>query len=93
MFKLVIHHWPYLLLSSLAAIVYVVLNSASIWLTASLINNILMDFEHLKSHTGRSGYPHLERTTEILDKWSNFTKHSPGYTESSLPDHNGGISD
>ena len=47
MFKLVIHHWPYLLLSSLAAIVYVVLNSASIWLTASLINNILMDFEHL----------------------------------------------
>lgn len=47
MFKLVIQHWPYLLLSTLASIIYVVLNSASIWLTASLINNILMDFQQL----------------------------------------------
>ena len=47
MFKLVIQYWPYLLLSTLASIIYVVLNSASIWLTASLINNILMDFQQL----------------------------------------------
>lgn len=47
MFKLVIQHWPYLLLSTLASLIYVVLNSASIWLTASLINNILMDFQQL----------------------------------------------
>ena len=47
MFKLVIQYWPYLLLSTLASLIYVVLNSASIWLTASLINNILMDFQQL----------------------------------------------
>lgn len=47
MFKLVIHQWPYLLLSTIASLIYVSLNSASIWLTASLINNILIDFNEL----------------------------------------------
>ncbi|NOZ04456.1 MAG: ABC transporter ATP-binding protein [FCB group bacterium] len=45
--KLVFRYWPYFLASTLAAFVYVILNSASVWLTASLINNILADFSDL----------------------------------------------
>jgi len=71
MFKLVIQHWPYLLLSTLAALVYVFLNSASIWLTASLINNILMDFQQLLTdHSQLAG-----KTTLTLNEkfkfWTN----------------------
>ncbi len=71
MFKLVIHHWPYLLLSSLAAIVYVVLNSASIWLTASLINNILMDFEHLIAEQAILADQGILTLNEQLKFWTN----------------------
>ena len=71
MFKLVIQHWPYLLLSTLAALIYVVLNSASIWLTASLINNILMDFQQLLADhsqlTGKGGLT----LNEKLKHWTN----------------------
>tara|TARA_B100000678_G_scaffold106107_1_gene88988 strand:+ start:638 stop:2485 length:1848 start_codon:yes stop_codon:yes gene_type:complete len=45
--KLVLRYWPYLLGSSLAALVFVTLNSFSIWLTASLVNNILNDFDSI----------------------------------------------
>ena len=44
---LVLRYWPYLLGSSLAALVFVTLNSFSIWLTASLVNNILNDFDSI----------------------------------------------
>jgi len=71
MFKLVIHHWPYLLLSSLAAIVYVVLNSASIWLTASLINNILMDFEYLIAEQAILADQGILTLNEQLKFWTN----------------------
>lgn len=43
-FRLVYPFWPILLLSGVASIIYVVFNSLSVWLTASLINNILSDF-------------------------------------------------
>ena len=71
MFKLVIQHWPYLLLSTLAALIFVVLNSASIWLIASLINNILMDFQQLLAdHSQLAG-----KTTLTLNEkfkfWTN----------------------
>ena len=50
--RLIIPFWPVLLLSTFSAIVYVIFNSLSIWLTASLINNILTDFDLLiKEHT------------------------------------------
>ena len=42
--KLGLHYWPYLLASSVAALAFVMLNSFSIWLMASLVNNILTDF-------------------------------------------------
>ena len=45
--KLVLRYWPYLLGSSVAALVFVTLNSFSIWLTASLVNNILNDFDSI----------------------------------------------
>ena len=71
MFKLVIQHWPYLLLSTLAALIYVVLNSASIWLTASLINNILMDFQQLLAdHSQLTGKGTLT-LNEKLKHWTN----------------------
>lgn len=42
--RLVFHYWPYLLGSTLAALLYVAFNSISVWFTASLINSILSDF-------------------------------------------------
>ena len=45
--KLVLRYWPYLLASSAAALIFVILNVLSIWLTASLINNILTDFDSI----------------------------------------------
>tara|TARA_B100000287_G_scaffold257724_1_gene242224 strand:+ start:184 stop:2028 length:1845 start_codon:yes stop_codon:yes gene_type:complete len=45
--KLVLSFWPIIILSTLSAFVYVLFNTLSIWLTASLINNILTDFDQL----------------------------------------------
>ena len=71
MFKLVAHHWPYLLLSTGAALIYVALNSASIWLMASLINNILMDFNQLISDQARLTGQEVLSLNEKLKFWSN----------------------
>lgn len=71
MFKLVIQHWPYLLLSTLAALMYVVLNSASIWLTASLINNILMDFQQLLADHSQMVEQGTLTLNEKLKFWTN----------------------
>ena len=45
--KLVLPYWPFLLISTISSLIYVVFNSLSIWLTASLINNILTNFDQL----------------------------------------------
>ena len=71
MLKLVIQHWPYLLLTTLAALVYVALNSASIWLIASLINNIVMDFEQLLADHTRLAEQGVLSLNEKLKFWSN----------------------
>ena len=47
LFKFVLAHWPFLLLSTLAAFFFVIFNSASIWITATMINNILIDFNEM----------------------------------------------
>ena len=47
LFKFVLVHWPFLLLSTCAAFFFVVFNSASIWITATMINNILIDFNEM----------------------------------------------
>ncbi len=71
MFKLIVQHWPYLLLSTVAALIYVALNSASIWLTASLINNILMDFDKLISDQARLAGQEILSLNEKLKFWTN----------------------
>ena len=47
LFKFVLAHWPFLILSTLAAFFFVIFNSASIWITATMINNILIDFNEM----------------------------------------------
>ena len=45
--KMVLEFRPYLLVSTIAAIAFVILNTFSISLLASLINNILNDFDSI----------------------------------------------
>jgi subfamily B ATP-binding cassette protein MsbA len=46
-FKMIFRYWPYLTGSTVAAFLYVAFNSLSIWFIASLLNNILADFDTL----------------------------------------------
>ena len=41
LFRFVIAHWPYLVLSTIAAFFFVIFNSASIWITATLMSLVL----------------------------------------------------
>ena len=47
LFSMVIFYWPLLIVSTISAFIYVAFNGLSVWLTASLFNNILTDFEDL----------------------------------------------
>ena len=47
LFRFVLAHWPFLFLSTLAAFFFVIFNSASILITATMINNILIDFNEM----------------------------------------------
>ena len=47
LFSMVISYWPLLIVSTISAFIYVAFNGLSVWLTASLFNNILIDFEDL----------------------------------------------
>lgn len=47
MAQLLFHFWPYIIISSISAIIFVLLNSTSMWLVASLINNVLTDFDKI----------------------------------------------
>ena len=68
--SLIIPFWPVLLLSTISAIIYVVFNSLSIWLTASLINNILTDFDQLVSGHMRSSQ-NINSLNDQLKYWTN----------------------
>ena len=60
MIKLMSPFWVYIIISSVSAIIFVLLNSASIWLTATLINNILLDFDKIvQSQMGWSSNDNL----------------------------------
>ena len=68
--RLIIPFWPMLLLSTFSAVVYVIFNSLSIWLTASLINNILTDFDQLiKEHTKSA--QSINSLNDQLKYWTN----------------------
>ena len=47
LYDLVAAYWPFLLASSVSAFIYVAFNGLSVWLTATLFNNILTDFDEL----------------------------------------------
>ena len=47
LYSLVSGYWPFLVMSSLSAFIYVAFNGLSVWLTATLFNNILTDFDEL----------------------------------------------
>ena len=53
LFKLILTYWPLLIASSIAAIIFVLFNSASIWITATMINNVLIDFNDMVAENAR----------------------------------------
>jgi len=71
LFKLVIKYWPYLLASTITAFIYVALNSMSVWLTASLINNILSDFNKLVTEQTQFESSPFLTLNEKLKYWTN----------------------
>jgi len=68
--RLIIPFWPVLLLSTFSAIIYVIFNSLSIWLTASLINNILTDFDLLIQEHTKSAQ-NINSLNDQLKYWTN----------------------
>ena len=71
LFKLVIKYWPYLVVSTITAFIYVALNSMSVWLIASLINNILSDFNKLVTEQSQFASSSLLTLNEKLKYWTN----------------------
>ena len=77
LFKFVLAHWPFLILSTLAAFLFVIFNSASIWITATMINNILIDFNETpcfmmladRPKTGVTCYSHSKRAIQAVSKY------------------------
>ena len=68
--RLILPFWPVLLVSTFSAMIYVVFNSLSIWLTASLINNILIDFDQLlQNHRSLSN--EILSINDQLKYWTN----------------------
>ena len=53
LFKIILTYWPLLIASSIAAIIFVLFNSASIWITATMINNVLIDFNDMIAENTR----------------------------------------
>jgi len=70
--QLLFRFWPYIIISSLSAIIFVLLNSISMWLVASLINNVLTDFDKIvQSQLEWSSRSSLTMN-EKLKYWSNL---------------------
>ena len=70
--QLFFRFWPYIIISSISAIVFVLLNSTSMWLVASLINNVLSDFDKIvQSQMEWAIKPELTMN-EKLKYWTNL---------------------
>lgn len=70
--QLMFHYWPYIIISSVSAIVFVLLNSTAMWLVASLINNVLSDFDKIvQSQMEWATNPALTMN-EKLKYWTNI---------------------
>ena len=68
--KLIVPYWSMLLISTISALIYVAFNGLSIWLTASLINNILNDFDQLLINH-RSLSTEFSSINDQLKYWTN----------------------
>ena len=69
--SLMLAYWPYILLSSLSAVIFVLLNGMSIWLTATLINNILLDFDSILQSQAEWSAKNNLTPNEALKYWTN----------------------
>ena len=69
--QLMMAYWPYIILSSLSAIIFVLLNGLSIWLTATLINNILLDFDSILQSQSKWSARETLTPNEALKYWTN----------------------
>jgi ATP-binding cassette, subfamily B, bacterial MsbA len=71
LFKIILTYWPLLIMSTIAAIVFVLFNSASIWITATMINNVLIDFNDMVAENARLISLDSLSTNEKLKLFSN----------------------
>ena len=69
--RLIFPYWPVLLVSTISALIYVVFNSLSIWLTASLISNILADFKQLVINHKKTLPNEVMTLNDQLKYWTN----------------------
>ncbi|MFL3052779.1 MAG: ABC transporter ATP-binding protein [Candidatus Neomarinimicrobiota bacterium] len=65
-------YWPYIILSSVSALFFVLLNGISIWLTATLINNILLDFDSILKAQSEWASKEFLTPNESLKYWTNL---------------------
>ena len=70
--QLLFHFWPYILISSISAVIFVLLNSISIWLTASFINNVLTDFDKIVQSQSEWASKTTLTANEKLKYWTNL---------------------
>ena len=70
--QLLFNFWPYLLISTISAFIFVLLNSASIWLMASFINNVLTDFDKIVQSQLEWASKSTLTTNEKLKYWTNL---------------------
>ncbi len=70
--RLMLSHWPYIVLSSASALLFVLLNGISIWLTATLINNILLDFDSILNAQAEWAAKESLTPNESLKYWTNL---------------------
>ena len=70
--QLLFHFWPYIIISSVSAIVFVLLNSTAMWLVASLINNILSDFDKIVQSQMEWAAKPVLTMNEKLKYWTNI---------------------
>ena len=70
--QLLFNFWPYLLISTISALIFVLLNSASIWLMASFINNVLTDFDKIVQSQLEWASKNTLTTNEKLKYWTNL---------------------
>ncbi|MFQ6616067.1 MAG: ABC transporter ATP-binding protein [Fidelibacterota bacterium] len=70
--KLVKPYWHFVIFSVIASVVYVFFNSLSVWVTASLINNILTDFQTVVENQLALETSTVRSANETLKMWTNL---------------------